>query len=74
MYVSLLSLLTFCLSPCRFRINSLVLVSVADPQWEGHVQELVGRIQAIQNAQGLLGGGPGNVRETPLIVQLTDIA
>ena len=68
----LLLLLTSCLSSCRFQINSLVLVSVADPQWQGHIQETVGRIQTIYNAQGLFGGGPGNVRETPLLVQLTD--
>ncbi len=68
----LLLLLTFCLSPCRFGLNSLVLVSVADPQWEGHIQESVGRIEAIYNAQGLFGGGPGNVCEAPLLAQLTD--
>ena len=64
----LLSLLTFNLSSCRFHVNTLVLVSVADPQWQNHIMELVGRVEVVYVAQGLaFGGAPGNVCEPPLI-------
>ena len=46
----------------------LVLVSVADPQWQNHIMELVGRVEVVYVAQGLaFGGAPGNVCEPPLI-------